>query len=259
MNSTCISRNDSTSSAVARSRRAESLLSRPGREGRRCGSVQVRTMTLPWIGGSLEVRKRPQGWLLLALRAQMQRLLLRAKTATTAQAETRTPHPNAETPFWATIRTLQMGLSQFGRGVHSARRMRGRPKRRVPRKERLPGGPFLICETQRASGRSRPPNQFAFGSHSMRSNASTPGPRPCRQAARRHQRCRGGTQRAPRRRKTRCHGAQARPRGASLGPLPPLVPSAPPLVRQCDATARRSRRRARSRAAEHPKMQRELC
>ena len=49
----------------------------------------------------------------------------------------------------------------------------------------------------------------------------------------------------PRRRKKRCHGAQARPRGASLAPLPPPVPPGPTLVRQCDATARRSRDCAR--------------
>ena len=53
---------------------------------------------------------------------------------------------------------------------------------------------------------------------------------------------------APRRRKTRCHGAQPRPRGASLGPTPPPVPPGPTVVRQCDATARRSRDGARVRA-----------
>ena len=53
---------------------------------------------------------------------------------------------------------------------------------------------------------------------------------------------------APRRRKTRCHGAQPRPRGASLGPIPSPVPPGPTVVRQCDATARRSRDGARVRA-----------
>ena len=60
---------------------------------------------------------------------------------------------------------------------------------------------------------------------------------------------------APRRRKTRCHGAQPRPRGASLGPTPPPVP---PWAHR-GASMRRhgspiARRRARSRAAEHPQM-----
>ena len=45
VNSTCISRNDDTSSVFARSRRAVSLLRRPWRKGRRPGSVQVTTMT----------------------------------------------------------------------------------------------------------------------------------------------------------------------------------------------------------------------
>ena len=48
--------------------------------------------------------------------------------------------------------------------------------------------------------------------------------------------------------KKRCHGAQTRPRGASLGTPPPPVPTGPTLVRQCNATARRSRDGARVRA-----------
>ena len=42
--------------------------------------------------------------------------------------------------------------------------------------------------------------------------------------------------------------AQTRPRGASLGPPPPPVPTGRTLVRQCDATTRRSRDGARVRA-----------
>ena len=38
-----------------------------------------------------------------------------------------------------------------------------------------------------------------------------------------------------------CHGAQTRPRGASLGLLSPPVPTGSIPMRQCDATARRSR------------------
>ena len=59
----------------------------------------------------------------------------------------------------------------------------------------------------------------------------------------------------PRRRKKRCHGAQTRPRGTSLGPPPPPMLTGPTLVRQCGATSSPiARRRALSRAAEHPQM-----
>ena len=85
----------------------------------------------------------------------------------------------------------------------SARGVRGRPKRRVSRKERSPEGSFLICKTPRASVRSRPPNQFAFGGHSIRSNASIAEPRPRRQApsaapGRRVRRRGGAKQQVPR-------------------------------------------------------------
>ena len=54
---------------------------------------------------------------------------------------------------------------------------------------------------------------------------------------------------APRTRKKKVpHGAQTRPRGASLGPPLSLGPTGPTLMRQCDATARRSRDGARVRA-----------
>ena len=60
---------------------------------------------------------------------------------------------------------------------------------------------------------------------------------------------------APRRRKSRCHGAQTRARGASLAP--PTTPSAHwahpgASMRRQDSPI--ARRRARSRAAGHPKM-----
>ena len=55
----------------------------------------------------------------------------------------------------------------------------------------------------------------------------------------------------PRGRRKRGHGAQPRPRGTRLAPAPRLVATGPTLMRQCDATARRSRDGARRRTPEN--------
>jgi len=115
--------------------------------------------------------------------------------------------------------------------------------------------------TQRRQFRSptTPSAHWAHPGPSMRRYGSPIARRRARSRAAEHPkmaaRAASAARAVPQRRKKRCHGAQARPRGTSLGPPPPPVPPGPTLVRQCDATSSPiARRRALSRSAEHPKM-----
>ena len=103
---------------------------------------------------------------------------------------------------------------------------------------------FLVVPKRRTVRRSTAKRSALCGG-SMLFRSRVPGPPPAPPGAISGA---AAARAAPRRRKARCHGAQARPRGASLGPLPPTVPPGSTLVRQCGATARRSRDGARVRA-----------
>ena len=114
--------------------------------------------------------------------------------------------------------------------------------------------PRSPAATQRRQFRSHttPSARWAHRGASMRRHGSPIARRRARSRAAEHPkmaaRAASAARAVPRRRKKRCHGAQARPRGASLAPLSPPEPPGPTLVRQCGATARRSRDCARVRA-----------
>ena len=105
--------------------------------------------------------------------------------------------------------------------------------------------------TQRRQFRSptTPSTHWAHPSASMRRNGSPIARRCARSRAAEHPKnchagCLGGARGVAEEQK-KVPRTQARPRGASLAPLPPPVPPGPTLMRQCDATARRSRDCAR--------------
>ena len=113
----------------------------------------------------------------------------------------------------------------------------------------------MIYKIPRAPGRPRPPNQFAFGGHSIRWYDRTHRPPGRARAARGHQWRRGGTRGAVKAR-NKC---ATEPRHDPEAPRfsPPTTPSA--HWAHSGASMRRygspiARRRVRSRAADHPKM-----
>ena len=110
---------------------------------------------------------------------------------------------------------------------------------------------FLVVRKRRTVGRSATKcSALCGGSVLFRSRVPGPPPAPpdaISDAA--------AARAAPWSRKTRCHGAQARPTGASLVLVPPHgAPWAHPGASMRRHGSPIVRRRARSRAAEHPKM-----
>ena len=111
---------------------------------------------------------------------------------------------------------------------------------------------FLVVRKRRTAGRPATKRSALCGG-SVLFRSRVPGPPPAPSGATINGAA--AARAAPWRCKARCHGAQARPRGASLGPLPPhSAPWGHPGTSMRRHGTPIAQRRARSRAAEHPKM-----